>query len=118
MTISCTTVTSNANWQESNDYTITTEVGISSLLAAVKIHGSDTSEVDVPSHPGLNPVTTLSQGTQLANLFSSYSLLSTRASSGGKWLTVIEHHANRLVGGQPVGRWPTIFEMDIDLRLE
>ena len=52
-------------------------------IGSHEVHGSDTSEMDVPSHPGLNPVRTLSQGNQLANLFSSYSLLSTRASSGG-----------------------------------
>ena len=52
-------------------------------MATQKMHGSDTSEMDVPSHPGLYPLRTLSQGNQLANLFSFYSLLSTKASFGG-----------------------------------
>ena len=63
VTISCTAATSNANWQESNDSTITTKVEISSLLLVnQKIHGLGTSELDVPNHPGLNSVRTLLQG--------------------------------------------------------
>jgi len=105
VTISCTAATSNANWQESNDSTITTKVGISSLLANQKIHVSDTSELDVPNHPGLNPVRTLSQGNQLANLFSYYSLLSTRASSGG----IASNHVNSWYSTFIQGWWCSFF---------